>query len=189
MHRPSAAVLSAPWLFLSLLAAQAPAAPADTALPAGAPAAMRTITRADLLRDATWLASDERGGRLTGSPGQIAAAKYISDRFASLGLEPLGDVSEDGQARGFLQHYGIVRTYVDASTALQLGSLRLEQGFSILGGKAMDEAIEGKLRFVGLGRTRGSQAEVGEDDSLDGTVAVAVIRPPRGNVERQLSVE
>ena len=190
MHSPSAAALFAPGLLLSLLAAQAPAPVAAAgSLPEGAPAAMRTITRADLLRDAAWLASDERGGRLTGSPGQVAAAKYITERFASLGLEPLGDVAEDGQTRGFLQHYGVVRTYVDASSELRLGALRLQQGFSILGGKPMDTKIEGKLRFVGLGRTRGSQAEIGPDEDLGGAVAVAVIRPPRGKVDRQLSVE
>ncbi len=150
---------------------------------------MRTITRQGLLRDATWLASDERGGRLTGSPGQVAAANYIAERFRSLGLEPLGDAAEDGQARGFLQHYGIVRTDVAADTELQLGSLQLRDGFSILGGKAMDEVVEGKLRFVGLGRTRGTQADIGDDESLDGAVAVAVIRPPRGTVDRALSVE
>lgn len=40
-----------------------------------APAAMNSIVAKDLMAHATFLASDELGGRLTGSKGQLAAAK------------------------------------------------------------------------------------------------------------------
>ncbi len=182
MHRPIAAVFLPAVLGLPLFA-QAPAVEA----PPAPPAAMATIGKRELLQHAGFLASDELGGRLTGSPGQIAAAKYIADHFAKLGLEPLGD-GPDGE-RGFLQHYGIHRTYVDAASVLELGTQRLADGFSVLGGKPVDAKVEGALAFVGLGRTRGTQAEVAEDATLDGRIAVAVVRPPRGKVDRALSVE
>lgn len=153
---------------------------------------MNSIVAKDLMAHATFLASDELGGRLTGSKGQLAAAKYIADHFAKLGLEPLGDELPEGEGkagRGFYQHYGVIRTYVDEGSRLELGKLQLDSGFSILGGQAMDVKAQGKLRFVGLGRTKGTSAEVGEEEDLAGAVAVAVIRPPRGKIDRVLSVE
>ncbi|WP_315763676.1 M20/M25/M40 family metallo-hydrolase [Sphingomonas sp. Y38-1Y] len=38
--------------------------------------------------DVTWLADDAREGRDAGKPGYDAAAKYVADRFAELGLTP-----------------------------------------------------------------------------------------------------
>ena len=119
-----------------LLAATAFAQAPDPKLPAAPrpepPAAMATIVAKDLLAHATFLASDELRGRLTGSPGQLAAATYIQKHFASLGLEPLGDEAEG--TRGWFQHYGITRTYVTAATKLKLGGLELVDGFAVLGG-------------------------------------------------------
>ena len=43
----------------------------------------------DQLRaDVYWLADDARDGRLPGTPGADAAAAYVADRFAALGLKP-----------------------------------------------------------------------------------------------------
>src|SRR5687767_12476774 len=115
--------------------AQAPdvANPPKSAVPEP-PKLMGTIHQKELLGHATFLASDELKGRLTGSPGQLAAADYIAAHFATLGLEPLGD-EIDGK-RGFRQHYGIARTYVAADTKLQLGGMTLTDGFAVLGGKS-----------------------------------------------------
>lgn len=188
MQRFVAAILSASCLASASLLAQAPVAVRGQELPTEAPPAMRTITRQDLLRHATWFASDERGGRLTGSPGQVETAKYIAEHFASLGLEPLGD-EQDGGGRGFHQYYGIRRTTVADSTKIAVGSLQLADGFAVLGGKAMDADAKGKARFVGLGRTRGDSADVGADEDLTGQLAIALVRPPSGRVDAPLSVE
>lgn len=175
-----------PLLLTTLLCAQAP----EVAVPAPEPAppeAMQTIVRADLLAHATWLADDARGGRLTGSPGQEEAAHYIAAHFEKLGLEPLGDEVEG--KRGWFQRYGITRTSVNEKTRLQLGELTLQQGFAILGGRPLDLQIDGVVRFCGLGRVRGESADVPEDESLDGKVAVVVVKPPRGRVPKNLTVE
>jgi hypothetical protein len=175
-------------LFASLCAAQAPVPVVPPApAPLVPPAAMATIAQQELLAHATFLASDELGGRLTGSPGQQQAAKYIADHFAALGLEPLGDEA-DGK-RGFLQHYGIARTHVKAGSLLRVGTLELAHGFAILGARPLEVDFEGGLDFVGLGRTRGSAAEVGGQDDLNGKIAVAVVKPLRGRVDKALSVE
>jgi Zn-dependent M28 family amino/carboxypeptidase len=163
--------------------AQAPAA----APPPTPPAAMSSIAAEELLRHATFLAADELGGRLTGSPGQVAAADYIARHFASLGLEPLGDEVEGG--RSFLQHYGIARTSVGPATKLVVGEVELRDGFAVLGGRPGSVRADGVLRFCGLGRTRGANADVGEDERLDGQFAVVAVKPPRGRVGQQLTIE
>lgn len=176
-------------LFAAALFAQAPAesAPVASAAPAAPPAAMATIGKGELLAHAAYLASDELQGRLTGSPGQVAAATYIQKHFAALGLEPLGD-EKDG-ARGWFQHYGVRRTYVTPGSKLLLGGLALTDGFAVLGGQAQQFAHKGDLRFCGLGRVRGDNADVGPDESLAGSVAVVVARAPKGRVDGQLTVE
>ena len=81
-------------LFAAGAVAQESAAPAPPR-PAP-PAAMKAIEAERLIGHANYLASEELGGRLTGSSGQKAAAKYIADHFRTLGLEPLGDLEEGG---------------------------------------------------------------------------------------------
>jgi hypothetical protein len=168
-------------------AAVSAAPSAGMSLPADAPAALKLVTKAELMRHATYLASDQLGGRLTGSPGQAAAAQYIAEHFGKLGLEPLGDPA-DGKV-GYLQHYGITKTSLSADSGMKLGSQELVDGFAVLGGKPMAVVKEGKLRFVGLGRVRGSTADLTAEDDLAGAIAVAVVRPPSGQIDRQLTVE
>lgn len=176
-------------LFAAALSAQAPVetAPVAAATPPTPPAAMATITKEELMQHAAFLASDDLQGRLTGSPGQLAAATYIQKHFAGLGLEPLGDATDGG--RDWFQRYGVRRTYVTKETRLEFGGLALVDGFAVLGGQAQEFAHKGTLRFCGLGRVRGANADVKEDESLEGAVAVVVARTPKGRVEGNLTVE
>ena len=151
------------------------------------PPGMELIAKKDLLAHATWLARDEMGGRLTGSPGQELAAGFIQAHFEKLGLEPLGDETKTG--REYFQRYGINRTHVLPKTVLKLGSLTLPRGFAVLGGRPVDVSVKGKLSFCGLGRTRGKAADVAPEASLEGQVAIVAIKPPRGRVDKQLTVE
>jgi hypothetical protein len=170
----------------------APVAKSATSQAATPPAAMALIGSKELLKHATFLSSDALQGRLTGSPGQAAAAEYIEAHFAKLGLEPLGDVLEDddtsSQARSFVQHYGIKRTFVKDSE-LQFGETKLKYGFAVLGGREMKVASKAKLQFVGVGRTRGGRSDLEEDESLAGKIAVVVIKPPRGTIPAVMSIE
>jgi hypothetical protein len=56
-------------------------------------AALATVTSDTLKAHLDYLASDARKGRMTGTAAYDAAAAYVADRFAALGLEPAG---EDG---------------------------------------------------------------------------------------------
>jgi len=167
-------------LLATIVAAQTAAVPAP-------PKAMGTIHVKELLAHATFLASDELAGRLTGSPGQQAAADYIARHFESLGLEPLGD-EVDGK-RSWLQHYGIARTSVTAASRLKVGTVELANGFAVLGAKPCEVQLDGTLRFCGLGRVRGANADLPEDEQLGGAFAVVAIKAPRGNVDKQLGIE
>lgn len=155
---------------------------------------MESIVKKELLAHATFLASDELQGRLTGSPGQVRAAAYITEHFRKLGLEPLGDELADGEAgdgkqRGYLQHYGIKRTYVDDTSMLQFGASTTKNGFAIVGAGELDLELEGELLFCGFGRTAGAMADIEDDSVLAGKIAVVAIKPPRGRVPKGLSVE
>ena len=169
----------------SVLAAQAPAlAPSDGPQP---PAAMATIASRELLAHATLLASDDLGGRLTGSPGQIAAAKYIAGHFAWLGLEPLGD--ETAAGRSFYQHYGVTRTSLLPASTVAFGDVGWRQGFAVLGGGAGEVTVEGELRFLALGHSRGPQSLLADGETLENKVPVVLVKAPRGNVGKQLTAE
>lgn len=175
-----------PILSLTLAAPTLAQAAADAV--ATPPAAMSTIHESNLLRHARFLASDQLGGRLTGSPGQEAAAKYIAGHFARLGLEPLGD-EVDGGRRSWFQDYGITRTALAESTMLKVAEATWNDGFAVLGGSTEPVAITGKLKFYGFGRTRGGSAEVADGESLEGVIPVVLVKQPKGRVDQQLSVE
>ena len=178
-----AILLMGPLLLSPVLAQGGQAA----AIPEQAARAMAEIRASELLDYATHLASDELGGRLTGSPGQEAAANYIAGHFERLGLEPLGDEVDGTQS--FYQRYRIRRTSVAGETTLSCGPLITTSGFAVLGGEAIDLEVAGKLRYLGRGRTRGRTAEVGPDDDLTDVIPVVLVRPPRGRLDRALAVE
>jgi aminopeptidase YwaD len=64
------------------------------------PAKSSAIDKGELLGQIVQLTSPEFGGREAGSPGQIAAAKYIASEFERFGLKPMG-VEKDGQRSWF----------------------------------------------------------------------------------------
>lgn len=49
------------------------------------------ITAADMKQEVTYLASDELGGRMTGTEGAQLATQYVADVFQKIGLVPFGD--------------------------------------------------------------------------------------------------
>lgn len=164
---------------------------AQTAAPAPvlerAPA-LEAIDQKELAAHASWFAANERMGRLTGTAAQREVAQYIARHFEGLGLEPLGDVDTDGK-RSWFQRYGVTVTGLTEASGMKFGALEVKAGYAAVASKAIDFSVAGKVRFVGLGRTRGAQVEVGEGVDLTGAVAVALVPPPRGSVDRQLGIE
>jgi len=67
--------------------------PALLLLAAFLPAQKATITEARVLETVSWLASDERGGRDTGSAELEAASQWLARRFAAAGLRQVREGS------------------------------------------------------------------------------------------------
>src|SRR5581483_3375749 len=98
-----------------------------------------------------YFADPARGGRYSGSPGYAAAARYVADRFAELGLEPLGD---DG---GYLQRLKQTVVQLDGTPTLStLGDHPRSYTHRVdfterVGGRAAGGTAEGAVVYVGGG--------------------------------------
>jgi hypothetical protein len=147
--------------------------------PKGAPPGIVHIDRGELEQHLRVLAGDDMEGRLTGSKGQRAAADYIARHFAALGLEPMGDVRQDG-SRDWLQSYPVRRTHLDlAQTGFTVGGQKVPGGFAVLGQtEAATIEANGDLVFLGLGRTSGDVLDVPEGADLSGKVVLVLQKVP-----------
>jgi hypothetical protein len=174
-----------PLLIVATIVAQAP--PKPTPVPAGAPAGMKWIDVEALVGHVKTLASDEFEGRLTATPGHERAADYVAKHFEQLGLEPHGEALGDGK-RSWFQEYPVVTTSIDEqATRFEVAGEPVAGGFGLFGAtESIDLAVEGRLRFVGFGRTGGSQRDIDEQESLEGEIPLVLLRLPE---RKQLNIE
>ena len=93
------------------------------------------------------LAADEMQGRGTAQPGGDKAAAYLADRFAKIGLKPLGENNT------YLQPIKFRETQFLPQTAFTVGNetLKLGPDFIITPPYSGDENVTGKVVFVGYG--------------------------------------
>jgi hypothetical protein len=110
-------------------------------------AAARTIVAADLMRDATYLASDALRGRATPSPGLDSAAAYVVRALARMGATPAGDGGT------YLQHYTVAHSVLDtAATHAAVGGRRLAWGDDFVVRSFLAPGVrEGGVVYVGGG--------------------------------------
>lgn len=119
-----------------------------------------SISADDLRRDVFILASDEMGGRLVGTEGNRQAATFIADRYAELGLTPVGaDRSYRHVFELIVPRLGpdgrLDITRADHTSSYAAGNDFFPERFSGTG------EAEGPLVFVGFGI---SAPELGHDD-------------------------
>jgi hypothetical protein len=77
--------------------------------------------KVETLREVTTaLAAPEMEGRGTGQPGGEKAAKYIADKFAKMGLKPLGD------AGTYLQAVNFKSTQLSSESSAKVGDVALK---------------------------------------------------------------
>jgi len=91
------------------------------------------------------LSSPEFAGRMTGQPGQWQTAQLAADRFAAIGLQPLGD------AGTFLQHFDLATNIIhEASLTVNEESFTFGTDFisRLDGGSGK---VRGEAVFVGRG--------------------------------------
>ena len=151
------------------------AATAILATPAAADTA-DNVDRAMLERDTAVLAADDMEGREAGTRGHERAAGYVAGRFASLGLEPVGD---DGT---YFQNVTL-RTHTPAEEGNTLsiegmGDLVAFEDFYVLGSPIeASGTIEAPLVFIGYGLDIPGRDDFAGVD-LEGAVAVRVYGGP-----------
>ena len=101
-------------------------------------AAQSTPESYTLLSDVRYLASDQLGGRITGSPGADSAADYIARRFAEVGLQP--------SPQGWFQTFAISRD-APAVAQLRLGALSGRNVIGVLPGR--NSVLRNEIVIVG----------------------------------------
>ena len=109
------------------------------------------ITADEVQKHVKYLASDQLEGRMTGSRGGEAAARYIADEFKSYGLKPIGDNGTFFQSFEFVSgiKLGAVNTF-SFSRPGETVELEVNRDFRPIGFSA-SEAFEGAVVFVGYG--------------------------------------
>jgi hypothetical protein len=121
--------------------------PASTLTAAEREAASRV--RVETIREVTTaLSAKDMEGRGTAMPGGDRAAKYIADKFAKLGLKPLGD------SGAYLQAIKFKSTLVLPESSLKAGDVSLKLGSEFIPAPpftAEQLDASGGLVFVGYG--------------------------------------
>ncbi len=169
--------------FILVAAAALLLASCSTTLPTE-PATLATAPDAGFIRgDVAYLASDALEGRESGTRGYVAAADYVAQRMAVLGLKPGG---EDGS---WFQPVDLrVKTFGDrANNVLALSGPNApaqpfvrDEDYIVTGmGKDADGSIKGRLVFVGQAFVN---PRIDRDDlagvDLRGKIAVVVSGRP-----------
>jgi hypothetical protein len=108
---------------------------------------VESISLATIKETVNALAADEMQGRGTAQPGGDKAAAYLADRFAKLGLKPLGINNT------YLQPVKFKETLVSPETTITVDDQKLKLGpdFFILPPFTGDENVNGGAVFVGYG--------------------------------------
>ena len=147
-HKPLALLLSILLVTSTALGWTQSAAPASTrAISTDEQKLVDNITVASLKDTVNALAADEMQGRGTAQPGGDKAAAYLADRFAKLGLKPLGDKNT------YLQPIKFKETQFLPQTAFTVGdqSLKFGTDYFLTPPLSGDKNVNGKLCFVGYG--------------------------------------
>jgi hypothetical protein len=123
-------------------------APATTpALTATEQRLVESISIASIKETVNALAANDMQGRGTMQPGGDKAAAYLADRFAKLGLKPLGEKNS------YLQPIKFKETQFLPQTAFTVGTenLKLGSDYFVSPPYSGDENINAKLVFVAYG--------------------------------------
>ena len=100
---------------------------------------------------AAYFGDPARQGRFSGSPGFVASAQYVADRFKELGLEPLGE------GGSYLQPFKQSVVHITSTPTFEIVGPNAKQfthrvDFSErIGGRAAGGSAEGNVVYVGGG--------------------------------------
>jgi peptidase M28-like protein len=105
-----------------------------------------SISVATIKETVNALAADDMQGRGTAQPGGDKAAAYLADRFAKLGLKPLGDKNSYLQPIKFRETQFLQTTFTAGNETLKPGT-----DFFVSPPYSGDENIKGDLVFIAYG--------------------------------------
>ena len=127
--------------------AQATAPVTTKALSATERALVESINLATIKETVNALAAPDMQGRGTAQPGGDKAAAYLADRFAKLGLKPLG------QNNTYFQPVKFKETTVTSESTITVGdqTLKLGPDFFVMPPFTGDENVKANLVFVAYG--------------------------------------
>ena len=147
INRRSLALLLAILLVTSTTFGLTQSAPAPArALSATEQQLLDSISIATIKETVNALAADDMQGRGTAQPGGDKAAAYLADRFAKLGLKPLGDKNSYLQPIKFRETQFLQTTFTAGSETLKPGT-----DFFVSPPYSGDENIKADLVFVAYG--------------------------------------
>jgi hypothetical protein len=96
-------------------------------------AEIRQQTLEQFRKDASYLASDELGGREIGSEGERLASAYIAERFREIGLAPKGDSGSFFQNFDFVPRANPHVMQAGDSLSMGMGTVKKIRGSNVLG--------------------------------------------------------
>lgn len=133
-----------------------------------------SISEANLRRDVSWLASDKRKGRGTGSKEERKSAAYLAKQFKKIGLAPKGDNGT------WLHHFTFRRTDPHGNVAADAAQIESQNVAAFLdNGAPYTIVIGAHYDHLGLGHDHNSleanpdgKIHNGADDNASGTAGV-----------------
>ena len=130
----------------------------------------------ETLREVTTaLSAPAMEGRGTGQPGGDRAAQYLAERFAKLGLKPLGDKNT------FLQAIKFRDTLAESTLKAGDETLIVKSDYAITQPYSGDENVNGKMVFVGYGlKSTVPKRDDLKDINVQGKIVVLMEGPPKG---------
>jgi hypothetical protein len=175
-HKPLALLLALLLITSTALGFTQSVAPVTTrAITAAEQKLVDNVTIESIKEAVNALAADEMQGRGTAQPGGDKAAAYLADRFAKLGLKPLGDRNT------YLQAIKFRETQFLPQTAFTFGdqSLKFGTDYFVMPPLTGDKNINAKMVFVGYGTSFPflQRNDLGDTD-LRGKIVVLRDGPP-----------
>lgn len=133
------------------------------------PAAIESITPADLRHHAEFLASDELGGRYTFSPSNAIVARYLASRLRHWGYR--GGAADGSFMQRFemvAQHYNPEETYIGIRSETGPVKFHVGEGVNFIGQHG-DADVTGDLVLVPYSAIKSVEVK---DSDLKGKIAV-----------------
>ena len=110
------------------------------------PGTIQTGAADRYLADVEWLADDARGGRGLGTEGLAAAADWLEQQFAAIGLEPAGD------SGGYRQRFdAVVSVENGPETLLRIDGKKLDSADFMVPGFSGSAVASAPVVFAGWG--------------------------------------